>query len=173
MPLCRVTADRDSCSLPACPPSLTPLSAACCVVLSDVINVITCDGRNIVVSTLSLLRLHAALRASPPSHALTTLSLLWLASVPSVSAASLLSVCLFSVSGCQGVLRGFDQTINVVLEESHERILSTSDAGQRIDLGLYLIRGDNVAVIGEMDEQKDGQSSVAERRAEPIKPVVH
>jgi len=72
-----------------------------------------------------------------------------------------------------GVLRGFDQTINLILAESYERILSPSEAAQRIELGLYLIRGENVAVIGEMDEEKDTQLKVGEKNAELIKPVVH
>ena len=44
----------------------------------------------------------------------------------------------------QGILKGFDQTINLVLEQSHERIFS-EDAGvvQNV-LGLYIIRGDNM-----------------------------
>jgi len=72
-----------------------------------------------------------------------------------------------------GVLRGFDQTINVILAESYERILSPSEPSQRIDLGLYLIRGENVAVIGEMSEDRDTQLKVADMHADAIKPVVH
>ena len=71
------------------------------------------------------------------------------------------------------MLRGFDQTINVILDDSHERILSPSEAGQRIELGLYIIRGENVAVIGEMDEEKDSTLKVADMKAEALKPVVH
>ncbi|CAH6923514.1 LOC101842483 [Phodopus roborovskii] len=37
-----------------------------------------------------------------------------------------------------GTLKGFDQTINSILDESHERVFS-----------------DNVAVIGEIDEETD------------------
>jgi U6 snRNA-associated Sm-like protein LSm8 len=44
----------------------------------------------------------------------------------------------------QGTLRGFDQTVNVVLEESHERVFSESAAVELVPLGLYLIRGDNM-----------------------------
>ena len=73
----------------------------------------------------------------------------------------------------QGVLRGFDQTINVILDESYERILSPTEPGQRIDLGLYLIRGENVAVVGELDEEKDKALKVADQHADVIKPVVH
>ena len=80
---------------------------------------------------------------------------------------------LTPISCLQGVLRGFDQTINLILAESYERILSPTEAAQRIELGLYLIRGENVAIVGEMDEDKDAELKVGEKNAELIKPVVH
>ena len=36
-----------------------------------------------------------------------------------------------------------------------------------MELGLSVVRGDNVAVVGECEEESDG-----EVRAEPIKPIV-
>ena len=44
----------------------------------------------------------------------------------------------------QGVLKGFDQTINLILDESHERVYSNSDGVEQVILGLYIVRGDNV-----------------------------
>ena len=44
----------------------------------------------------------------------------------------------------QGTLKGFDQTINLILDESHERVYSTSQGVEQVILGLYIIRGDNV-----------------------------
>jgi len=43
-----------------------------------------------------------------------------------------------------GTLRGFDQAINVVLEDSHERVFSSDAPVAQTPLGLYVIRGDNM-----------------------------
>jgi len=44
----------------------------------------------------------------------------------------------------QGTLKGFDQTINIILDDSHERVYSPNQGVEQIILGLHLIRGDNV-----------------------------
>lgn len=45
-----------------------------------------------------------------------------------------------------GLLKGFDQTTNVILDECRERVFS-SDAGvEEVQLGLYILRGDNMCV---------------------------
>ena len=44
----------------------------------------------------------------------------------------------------QGTLRGFDQTVNLILAGSHERVYSTSSGVEVVQLGLYIIRGDNM-----------------------------
>uniref|UniRef100_A0A8C0YWB3 U6 snRNA-associated Sm-like protein LSm8 n=2 Tax=Canis lupus familiaris TaxID=9615 RepID=A0A8C0YWB3_CANLF len=54
-----------------------------------------------------------------------------------------------------GTLKGFDQTINLILDESHERVFSSSQGVEQVVLGLYIVRGDNVAVIGEIDKETD------------------
>ena len=46
-----------------------------------------------------------------------------------------------------GNLKGFDQTINVILEQSHERIYSEAQGVVQNVLGLYIIRGDNMYVV--------------------------
>jgi len=71
-----------------------------------------------------------------------------------------------------GTLRGFDQTVNVILAGSHERVYSTSSGVEQVQLGLYIIRGDNIAVIGEIDET-DSDINLDDIRAEPLNPVVH
>ncbi|XP_070225434.1 LSM8 homolog, U6 small nuclear RNA associated isoform X5 [Bos mutus] len=43
-----------------------------------------------------------------------------------------------------GTLKGFDQTINLILDESHERVFSSSQGVEQVVLGLYIVRGDNV-----------------------------
>jgi len=72
-----------------------------------------------------------------------------------------------------GYLRGFDQTVNLILDECHERIMSQNEAVQQVPLGLYIIRGDNVAIVGEVDEDKDTALDFEKMRGTPLKPIVH
>ena len=72
-----------------------------------------------------------------------------------------------------GVLKGFDQALNVILEECHERVYSTDAGVEQVVLGLYIIRGDNIAIVGEMDTELDGKTDMSKVYAEPLKPVVH
>ena len=37
-----------------------------------------------------------------------------------------------------------DQAINLILDESHERVYSSGGGVEEIVLGLYIVRGDNV-----------------------------
>merc|ERR1712168_1123113 len=67
-----------------------------------------------------------------------------------------------------GTLKGFDQTINLVLDESHERVYSSTGGVEQVVLGLYIIRGDNVAIVGEIDEELDTRLDLANIRAEPL-----
>mmetsp|Transcript_10081 Transcript_10081/g.19000 ORF Transcript_10081/g.19000 Transcript_10081/m.19000 type:complete len:100 (-) Transcript_10081:200-499(-) len=72
-----------------------------------------------------------------------------------------------------GVLRGFDQTTNLILDECHERVYSTKSGVEMIALGLYVIRGDNVAVIGELDDESDSQIDFSAVHAPPLKAITH
>ncbi|KAK7800089.1 hypothetical protein U0070_002430 [Myodes glareolus] len=72
-----------------------------------------------------------------------------------------------------GTLKGFDQTINLILDESHERVFSSSQGVEQVVLGLYIVRGDNVAVIGEIDEETDCALDLGNIRAEPLNSVAH
>lgn len=72
-----------------------------------------------------------------------------------------------------GTLKGYDQTVNVILDGSHERIYSATTATEQVVLGLYLIRGDNIAVIGLLDEEKDADFDLREARADPLKILMH
>lgn len=56
-----------------------------------------------------------------------------------------------------GTLRGFDQVCNVILDKSVERVFSTDSGVQVVTLGLYVIRGDNIAVLGEIDPERDAK----------------
>ncbi|KAI3462251.1 hypothetical protein Pfo_018914 [Paulownia fortunei] len=114
-----------------------------------------------------------------------------------------------------GILKGFDQATNIILDESHERVYSTkylslsfhcpchlfylsllmymhfTDAKihkytfffliiifillsvQQLVLGLYIIRGDNISIVGELDEELDASLDLSKLRAHPLKPVIH
>mmetsp|Transcript_14691 Transcript_14691/g.44152 ORF Transcript_14691/g.44152 Transcript_14691/m.44152 type:complete len:97 (+) Transcript_14691:197-487(+) len=72
-----------------------------------------------------------------------------------------------------GNLRGYDQTTNLILENCHERIFAPDAGVEEVILGLYIVRGDNVAVIGELDEAASAQIDLSAVRGEPLKPLVH
>ncbi|EDW57092.1 U6 snRNA-associated Sm-like protein LSm8 [Drosophila virilis] len=72
-----------------------------------------------------------------------------------------------------GTLKGFDQTINIIIDECHERVFSTTSGIEQIVLGLHIIRGDNIAVIGLIDDTVDSRLDLANIRGEPLGPVVH
>jgi len=71
-----------------------------------------------------------------------------------------------------GTLKGFDQTINLILDDSHERAYS-SQGVEQITLGLHIIRGDNVAVIGELDEEVDARLDLGAIKCDPLNAIVH
>ena len=72
-----------------------------------------------------------------------------------------------------GVLRGYDQATNVILDESHERVFSSKAGVESVVLGLQIIRGDNIAVVGELDAERDASLDLAKIQAAPLKAVVH
>ncbi|XP_048448048.1 sm-like protein LSM1B isoform X1 [Pyrus x bretschneideri] len=53
-----------------------------------------------------------------------------------------------------GILRSFDQFANAVLEGACERVI-VGDLYCDIPLGLYVIRGENVVLIGELDSERE------------------
>ncbi|ETW04283.1 hypothetical protein H310_04604 [Aphanomyces invadans] len=72
-----------------------------------------------------------------------------------------------------GVLKGYDQCINVILDNSFERVYSMTDDVQIENLGLFIVRGDNIAIIGEVPDNVKEQSQSDTLRAPPMKPVTH
>jgi len=72
-----------------------------------------------------------------------------------------------------GTLKGFDQTINVILDETHERVYSSSQGVEQVVLGLHIVRGDNICVIGEIDEDLDQRLDLNNIKADPINPIPH
>ncbi|CAH0382934.1 unnamed protein product [Bemisia tabaci] len=72
-----------------------------------------------------------------------------------------------------GTLKGFDQTINLILDDSHERVYSPTQGVEQVVLGLHIIRGDNVAIVGEVDESLDSRLDLHKLKADPISSVVY
>jgi len=72
-----------------------------------------------------------------------------------------------------GYLRGYDQVTNIVLEDSFERIYLPDAPVEFVPRGLYVIRGDNVAAIGEIDPDLDLEIDFQNVRGEFILPITH
>lgn len=72
-----------------------------------------------------------------------------------------------------GTLRGFDQSCNVILENTVERIFGTEVAMQEVAVGLYVLRGDDIAILGELDTEKESETDFQKIQAAPLRPVVH
>ena len=69
-----------------------------------------------------------------------------------------------------GTLKGYDQLQNLILQHSYEKVYSLDSPMEKVELGLFVVRGDNVAVIsdGEDDEKEEEEVDI---RAEPIKEI--
>jgi len=72
-----------------------------------------------------------------------------------------------------GTLKGFDQTINLILDETHERVYSPGQGVEQVVLGLHIVRGDNICVVGEIDEDIDSRLELHNMKADPINAVPH
>ncbi|EWC48794.1 hypothetical protein DRE_00099 [Drechslerella stenobrocha 248] len=78
-----------------------------------------------------------------------------------------------------GTLVGHDQTTNLILQHTRERIFQPLDTdigttpSEVIEHGLYLIRGDNVLLCGLVDEKMDAEIDWTKVRAEPFGTVKH
>ncbi|CAG8478737.1 11058_t:CDS:2 [Ambispora leptoticha] len=71
-----------------------------------------------------------------------------------------------------GTLKGFDQTTNIILSGCHERVFSETEGVEKVPLGLYIIRGDNICVVGELDTERDEAIDLSEIRAPPINDIM-
>ncbi|ODV96421.1 hypothetical protein PACTADRAFT_16555 [Pachysolen tannophilus NRRL Y-2460] len=54
-----------------------------------------------------------------------------------------------------GILRTFDQYANLVLQDTVERIYLPDNKYSEADRGVFLIRGENVVMLGEIDIDKE------------------
>jgi U6 snRNA-associated Sm-like protein LSm8 len=59
-----------------------------------------------------------------------------------------------------GNLHSCDGSMNIVLQSAIERIIRPAEEdepSEEVPLGLYIIRGDSVAIVGRVDEEVDGK----------------
>jgi len=66
-----------------------------------------------------------------------------------------------------GYLRSIDQFANLVLQDTIERIY-VGDCFGDIDRGIYLVRGENVVLLGEIDSMKDENQDLREVSVDEI-----
>mmetsp|Transcript_130992 Transcript_130992/g.195203 ORF Transcript_130992/g.195203 Transcript_130992/m.195203 type:complete len:96 (+) Transcript_130992:177-464(+) len=64
-------------------------------------------------------------------------------------------VCVVTLDGrvILGELVGNDQVQNLILNQAQERVYTDDAPVETVDLGLYVIRGDNVCMVGEFDPE--------------------
>ncbi|KAL8730247.1 MAG: hypothetical protein Q9181_004731 [Wetmoreana brouardii] len=75
-----------------------------------------------------------------------------------------------------GTLLSCDQLTNLVLGQTIERIIRPPDDPEpsaEVSHGLYLIRGENVAICGLVDEELDGQIEWTQVRGSFVGGVKH
>ena len=72
-----------------------------------------------------------------------------------------------------GKLKTIDSSTNIVLTNCFERIFSLSEPPESIKLDSFIIRGDNISLIMEVDEEEEKGINIEEIRAPPINPIQH
>lgn len=79
-------------------------------------------------------------------------------------------ICVVTSDGriILGLLVGHDQVQNLVLSDAVERVYAENVAVDVVDLGLYVVRGDNVAIISEYDAELWND----EMTAAPLPPIL-
>lgn len=78
------------------------------------------------------------------------------------------SVCVVTSDGriIVGQLVGHDQVQNLILNEAKERVYAEGSAPEMVDLGLYVIRGDNVCMIADYKQEDWTEEAVP-----PLPPI--
>ena len=75
-----------------------------------------------------------------------------------------------------GTLLSCDQVTNLVLSQTVERIIRPAhdeEASVEVSHGLYLIRGENVAICGLVDEELDARIDWAKVRGDVVGGIKH
>ena len=62
-----------------------------------------------------------------------------------------------------GTMRSFDQFSNLVLEDTFERHVVNNEFGD-IPLGLYIVRGDSIVLLGEIDDELGESTKTAMKK---------
>jgi U6 snRNA-associated Sm-like protein LSm8 len=70
-----------------------------------------------------------------------------------------------------GIVHGFDPQCNILLAKCKERIFSASAGVEVMEHGMYIVRGDNISTIGEIDDTVDSEVNWEDVVAEPLKPI--
>ena len=90
-----------------------------------------------------------------------------------VISAQLAAKINFLLRAClQGVLKGVDMQTTLVLSECRERIFSESGGVEEVALGLYIVRGDQLCVLAEVDEEADAAVDWAATRGSKPEPIL-
>ncbi|KAF2498098.1 hypothetical protein BU16DRAFT_525658 [Lophium mytilinum] len=77
------------------------------------------------------------------------------------------NVCLRDDKFIQGVMRSYDNYGNIVVKDSIEKIYSHAQKlFADVPRGMFIIRGENIAMIGEIDLDKDDDIPAGWTRAE-------
>ena len=87
-------------------------------------------------------------------------------------------ICIITTDGrtLLGTLSAYDNTTNLVLSSTVERIIRPADdpePSSSLDHGLYIIRGDNVALCGLVDEELDAKIDWTRVRGDVIGGTKH
>jgi U6 snRNA-associated Sm-like protein LSm8 len=68
-----------------------------------------------------------------------------------------------------GFLKSFDQSMNLFLKDCFEKIYTKEEGVNFLKMGLYMIRGDNVAIVSEVDESLEKHIDYSAIKAERLK----
>jgi U6 snRNA-associated Sm-like protein LSm8 len=60
----------------------------------------------------------------------------------------------------------------LILSDAHERIYSESASTETAELGLYIVRGDNVAMIADYDAELWKKDDENDTTASPLPPIL-
>ncbi|KAF9157372.1 hypothetical protein DFQ27_006859 [Actinomortierella ambigua] len=71
-----------------------------------------------------------------------------------------------------GELTGFDQRTNLILTKAEERIYSATEPVKSVPIGVYIIKGDTIGIIGQIDEELESQVDHDNLMVDPIEPLV-
>jgi U6 snRNA-associated Sm-like protein LSm1 len=66
-----------------------------------------------------------------------------------------------------GKLRSFDQYLNLILEDTRERIILPGKYCD-VELGLYIVRGDTIVLLGEVDVEKEKNLNMIKIKPEEL-----